>query len=142
MNYSKQIEGYIEKTVLSNGQIACIVFQENKYKNFTDYYVMFAIANKKKDIKNWLSSKHNNIDNKQTGRCGIEGLIWAKNKVIEFEKHIKDRHYTNRNIVISWADKKRKDVYVKAMMKLGYKNDTTRACLFKKVEVNNDKDKL
>ncbi|UVX98790.1 MAG: hypothetical protein [Bacteriophage sp.] len=57
---------------------------------------------------------------KTTGNCGLEGLIWAKNGLLEFEKFIK-KDYLKQRIVISWTDNKRKKVYIHYLKRYGYR---------------------
>ena len=55
-----------------------------------------------------------------TGKCGVEGLIWAKNGLLEFEKFIKKEDLKQR-IVVRWTDSKRKRVYKHYLEKEAYK---------------------
>ena len=54
-----------------------------------------------------------------TGKSGLEGLIWAKGKIKEFEQKIIDRKRPTV-IEIGWLDKKRKEIYRKVFEKMGY----------------------
>lgn len=104
---------------LKNGQTAKISFQETIYVNkFTEYNVCFVISTKKKHMEKVL-------DNPTiTGKAGMEGLIWAKNKILEFEEFIVTKYPKERIIVkVHWADNRRRDVYTKALSKYGYRTE-------------------
>lgn len=72
---------WIEYTKLSNGQSAVICFGKNyrhEIGSGYDYAVAFAIANKKKVLRQWLNSDgYGDLDMTTTGKCGVEGLLWA-----------------------------------------------------------------
>lgn len=55
-----------------------------------------------------------------TGKCGFEGLIWAKNGLTAFEEFIR-KDYLKQRIVVSWLDSRRKRVYTHYLNKEGYK---------------------
>ena len=79
---------WIEYTKLSNGQSAVICFDKNyrhEIGSGYDYAVAFAIANKKKVLRQWLNSDgYGDLDMTTTGKCGVEGLLWAFKMVREF----------------------------------------------------------
>jgi hypothetical protein len=113
--------GYYDNTKLSNGQTAAIFFFDNCDINHNEFSVSFIIANKKKDINGWLHGEKDLMNNQQTGKCGLEGLIWAKKKLLEFEAFINESvFYKNSIMVIYWTNNKRRDVYEKALSKIGY----------------------
>ena len=112
---------YTAMTKLKNGQTAKISFQESCYMDryvghkHTQYNVCFVIATKKKHMESILDNP------KITGKAGLEGLIWAKNKMLEFEKYIIDRYPREKILMkVDWADNRRRDVYTKALAKHGY----------------------
>ena len=80
--------------------------------------VVFAINNKRKRIKSWI--KDEEAMDCSTGKCGVEGLIWAKNGLLEFENFIKKEGLKQR-IIVRWTDSKRKRVYKHYLEKEGYK---------------------
>ena len=76
-------------TKLSNGQFAYIEFSLGKFGNGMYYYdTAFIIADNPKTCRYWLLGKKNEAvkqgKNIQTGRAGLEGLIWAKDVVQYF----------------------------------------------------------
>lgn len=127
---------YSDKIKLKNGQTAWIFFSLYGTDFMDEYAVAFAIGNKRKHIKNWLLSdgcSAVDISNVQTGRAGLEGLIWAKNKILEFENFMGGRY----KICIYGSDKKRERLYRRGLAKYGYQWDSVYKEMFKFV----DKDK-
>lgn len=110
--------GYYKKTKLSNGQTAYIVFEGVELSKCTEWNVLFVVANKRKDALKWIKGEKE-LDT-QTGKCGLEGLVWAKNNLIEFENELSKRKGKNR-MLIQWSDAKRKKVYIKYLKRLGYR---------------------
>lgn len=133
------IHGFYKSKKLSNGQTAMIVFEEQiRTTKKIEYSIIFAISNKKKNIIKWLEGKDDCLSDKSTGKCGIEGLIWAKQQIIDFEKFINERlKYYNQDIILYvwWTDNKRRNVYEKALGKIGYKIAFRYCskCLIKKI---------
>ncbi|AXG97763.1 hypothetical protein [Clostridium botulinum] len=132
MNFIKTSDMYYKYTLLSNKQTAFIGFRDMDYYNFKGFCVIFAIANKKKHIKKWLNEKANPIDCKCTGKSGLEGLIWAKKQVKEFEQLIKEQYpMDNIRIEIAGADNRRFRIYKKAMKDYNYSK--SESILYKKL---------
>jgi len=108
-------EFYYDTHILSNNRKIRIEFnayyEEFKFNPIYYYNVCLAIRHKRKT----------NVFGKQTGKCGLEGLLWAKNKIVEFESFIKDE-YPNIKIKIHvhWSDSKRRKVYERSLSKMGY----------------------
>ena len=69
----------------------------------------FAIANKKKVLRQWLNSDgYGDLDMTTTGKCGVEGLLWAFKMVREFiDKHM----YESDRIIVYGSDARRQKVY-------------------------------
>lgn len=124
--------GYHVFGTLTNGQTIYIGFKDSEYYNCISYFVLVAIANKKKHIRNWLNGEMNPIDLKGTGKCGLEGLFWAKKMIKEFEVFIKEK-YPNEmvKIEIFWADQKRFRVYKRGLP--DYMYSQSGKYLFKKL---------
>lgn len=134
--------GYFAKDQLSNGQSISIFFLEEKTSRNIEFHIALAIANRKKHIREWILGERDLLSFKSTGTCGIEGLIWAKKKLVEFESFITDRHaknlYSNDTkitIVVGSTDAKRKRVYRHGLKKLGYESGyrSSVQCLYKKI---------
>lgn len=112
------------KKLLSNGQ--CAMFFASHYVdeyNFHGYYIAFAIANKFKTIRNWFRCKGNagDLDVTFTGRCGLEGLIWARQCVSDLMMYIDIDHRDDAQIVIGATTNKRFRVYQKYLMSYGFR---------------------
>jgi len=128
--------GYYNTHKMTNGQTASIFFLEDDLKRGLEYSVVFAISAKKKYIKEWLMGKRDILTNESTGKCGVEGLLWAKRQLIEFEEFIKKRNYHNEiTICIYWSDSRRRNVYTHTLGKIGYGVNYRHSskCLSKKV---------
>lgn len=110
--------GYYAKTKFSNGQTGIIVFWKECLNEVIEWNVSFAINNKRKRIKAWLENEES-MDI-ATGKCGLEGLIWAKNSLLAFEDFIKSDFF-NQRIAISWSDNRRKRIYKRYLTKEGYR---------------------
>jgi len=83
----------------------------------------------------WILGEKDVLSDKETGKCGLEGLIWAKKQLIEFEEFIKENKNEDVIISIYWTDNRRRDVYEKALKKNGYEIGYRHSCkcLYKKV---------
>ena len=106
----------IKREQLSNGQIIQIEFQETIYKKKITYNVVLTINNKKKQILQ--TSEH-----VTTGRCGLEGLLWAKKAILDFEKYILEEIKNDKikiYIMVMWADNRRRNTYIRGLKNDGY----------------------
>jgi hypothetical protein len=64
----------------------------------------------------------NNTYLKSMGKDGLKGLIWAKQKIKEFESFIKEKHDNIPTIIYCrWDDNRRRNVYAYGLKDLGYK---------------------
>ena len=94
------------------------------------YNTIFHIYNKKKQ-KNIGA----NLELTQTGKCGLDGLIWAKKMIMEFEKFMNETNYHNEKVavIVGWANNKRRKVYERYLTKVGYniKMIENKKCLIK-----------
>ena len=124
--------GYHVFGTLASGQTIYIGLKDSNYYNCIGYFVLVAIANKKKHIRSWLDGQMNPIDLKSTGKCGLEGLFWAKAAIKEFEIFIKEK-YPNEmvKIEIFWADQRRFHVYRRGLP--DYQYNQGEKCLYKKL---------
>lgn len=111
---------------LSNGQYCMIGFERitNRCGDVEEYNVIFAVADKKKQLRGYFeSSSDNTITLKSTGKCGLEALIWAKEKILEFEEEL--RGYKGQNvtmsIIVTGENQHRFRMYERALSRLGYK---------------------
>lgn len=116
---------YRKRNKLSNGQFCEIEFLEEYIiiDNRINYYVSFAIANKKKELNKWFNGKDSSINCETTGKCGLEGLLWAKNCIKEFEEYIWEIYGGYEGgvyIIVSGEDKRRYRVYERGLRDLGY----------------------
>ena len=126
---------YCTKT-LDSGQMIRVDFFQYEYNTICYYFFALAIANKRKNLKN--------VTGLITGKDGLKGLIFTKEKIIEFEEFIKEEAIyigikTPIKIVIQWDDNRRRNVYERGLKGLGYKYDKTifGKCLSKKFDIIN-----
>lgn len=113
---------YRRRGVLSNGQFIEIFFREmndNPLSKKLIYNAELIISDKNKSA-NW-----GELDGTSSGSSGIEGLLWAKKALLEFEKFlessIKDRpRQKQKSIVIYGSNSKRRRVYNRYLKRLGY----------------------
>lgn len=80
--------GYTARTKFSNRQTGILFLNKEDLNKTVEWNVSFAIANKRKHIQAWLQGDR--VMDNATGTCGLEGLIWAKNGLLEFEEFIKN----------------------------------------------------
>lgn len=111
---------------LSNGQFCMIGFQRDLSEcgDVEEYNVVFAVADKKKQLRGFFeNSKENTITLKSTGKCGIEALKWARDKILEFEEEM--RGYEGDNVTISvmvsGEDARRFRLYERGLKRYGYR---------------------
>lgn len=79
------------------------------------FNIFLAIKHKRKDIYPELE---------QTGKDGLKGLLWARNKVLEFEKFIKEEpRYESSKVILlcRWDDNRRRKIYYYGLKNYGYK---------------------
>lgn len=121
-DYDKEYGYYYKYHTLSSGQTCMIAFVKFEYDRRIDYYVCFAIANKKKQLREWFHEEGSgNLDTETTGKCGMEGLIWAFQQV---EKAISyfhsDRSSKDRFLIVSGSTPRRYRIYKHFLKRLGF----------------------
>lgn len=105
---------YYDTELLPSGQTIRIEFEEDWSKRKYYYNIFLLITNKKKDSDYPFG--------KSTGKDGIEGLLWAKCKIVEFEKFITKEHKGIPIVIYAgWDNSKRRDVYERGLRNIGYK---------------------
>jgi hypothetical protein len=108
---------YSDSCVLPSGNTIKIEFDEIKDDEHRKYYYNIYLVT--------MHKRKSEFDTvlKITGRDGIIGLLWAKQKIVEFENYITDYHKGDGEIVIYcwWEDNRRRKVYEYGLKPLGYK---------------------
>lgn len=101
---------YREK--LDNGQIVHLEFSKYTTLKRTFYFVCLFINKRKKGY----------IENEQTGKCGLSGLIIAKNLLINFINKLKDTKLREEkiSIIIGYTNSRRRDVYERYLKELNF----------------------
>lgn len=124
MEYNYKMRSYKEGVVLPNNQYALIVFQKDDDfgKKYDNYYVTFCISNKRRHAYAYKNGKKNPINGQYTGKT-LHGLLWAKDKLEEFENYLSEKTYrkTKSRIIIQGDDSKRFRAYWKYLRNKGYK---------------------
>ncbi len=106
---------YYSTETLPSGQTIRIEFQEGRSKKIVYFNVFLVIKNKNKSPYPTLE---------QTGKDGLKGLVWARQKLLEFEDFIKaDVRYENSKIILfcRWDDNRRRNAYYRGLKNKGYK---------------------
>lgn len=100
--------------ILPSGQTIKIEFQENESSKVTYFSIYLCIMNKRKCEEQ--SVLH------ITGKDGLMGLLWAKEKIKEFESYVQSYTYAKERIVIycGWDDNRRRNIYYRGLKSLGY----------------------
>lgn len=99
-----------------NNQKACIYFEYIDTKSKHVWYVTADIFTKRKHRNSNLHNK------KSSGKCGLDALIWFKQKIQNFESFMKRVGFTDKPhaIVICWTDSRRRDIYHRGLKNIGY----------------------
>lgn len=119
-NEEDNFDYYYKRKKLSNGQFVQIEFQEAyQPSNFVDFNINLVIHSKKKKLNSDI------VENQNTGHVGLEGLLWAKHQIVEFEDYIKSKKdfFRNERVFLSviWSDNRRRNVYERGLRDLGFK---------------------
>jgi hypothetical protein len=106
--------GYFDTVILPSGQTIRIEFQEDWSRSKYHYNIYLVTSHKRRQA--------DDVRLKQTGKDGLKGLLWAKEKIIEFEEFIKEKHEGIPVIIhCSWDDNRRRNVYERGLKGLGYR---------------------
>lgn len=111
-------EGYIvneyeiSKKIDNQKVVVSFKRDDNDHADITYYSIVLKIINKKKQ-KTYLKS---------TGKCGLKGLLFAKEAIIFFEKYVIEKQYYTKHcfILCFWDDNRRRDIYYRSLKKIGY----------------------
>jgi len=126
--------GYYKTHKLKNNQIIGIYLWKHKFSKSNEYVILLAIANKKKHLRQLILGEKDILTDHETGKCGLEGLLWGKKQIVKFE----ESDYCNDGDYISvyWTDNRRRDVYEYGLRRLGFVMGYRdgKKCLYKKVE--------
>jgi len=111
----RDISSYTKSAKLPKGRTITIEFTEYKHPSkigaIVYYHVYLFIKHKRK----------HEVMLKQTGKCGITGLLWAKEQMIKFGELISEKHPgQTKKIIVNWDDNRRRRVYEKGLLGLGY----------------------
>lgn len=108
-NCTKRKSEYRICEKLSNGQLLNLYFWRIKSTevNFFIWKVGLCICNNRRSANQWISKAKSKLNNKQTGKCGLEGLAKACHYIVEFRSNLP----MNAEIQFKWTNDKRKRAY-------------------------------
>lgn len=111
---------------LPSGQSIKLEIECEEFLNSYRSYIYLSISHKRKNIDNTFLQLN--------GKDGISSLLWAKQKILDFENVNKLK---KKNImIINWDDNRRRDVYYRGLKNVGYKYGYIDGykCLYKLLE--------
>ena len=109
----------------SKGQVLKMNFTREDYTNSTHWYVSF-----------WVNKRGKGYQLlQQTGKDGINSLIWAKNCVKDFIQYRSNFKLCPQYIIIHWDGGRRRDIYQWGLKSLGFTLGKVYLCkcLYKKI---------
>lgn len=125
----------IEKKI--GTQTVRVEFQEfpNENHKVIFWNICLVCFNKRKNIDRYLA------DVTSTGKCGVKGLLFAKQAIVDFENNVISEYQAEYNdvghiIYCTWLDNQRRRVYERGLKSLGYDYGMIdgRKALMKKVD--------
>lgn len=99
---------------LDNGQVVQVTIRSESYMDSIFYYIVLYINKRGGGYK----------EGYQTGTCGIEGLLWAKEILRDFIETLKKIPDRKHAIHVFWDDNRRRDVYIRGLKDLGFEVKT------------------
>jgi hypothetical protein len=112
--YGGRYKVYYDTMMLPSGQTIKIEFTEEEGKNNWYYSIYLVTMHKRKAEKD--TQLHT------TGKDGLTGLLWARQRIIEFENTIKEMHHHKPSIMFcSWDDNRRRNAYYFGLKEYGYR---------------------
>lgn len=102
---------------LANGKTAMVAMQRDETVNTAMPYFYVALAIVKKRKQTYTSDV---FDNRITGDGSLEGLLFAKQALIDFEERFSLPQFT---IAVAGSDGRRQRVYERYLTRLGYRKE-------------------
>ncbi|WP_214780799.1 hypothetical protein [Exiguobacterium sp. s22] len=102
---------------LANGKTALVAMQRDETVNAAMPYFYVALAIVKKRKQTYSSDV---FDNRITGDGGLEGLLFAKQALIDFEGRFSLPHFA---IAVAGSDGRRQRAYERYLTRLGYRKE-------------------
>lgn len=121
---------YFAYDILPSGQTVKIEFEEDSTGDKYYYNVHFVTMDKRKNSGE--TTLH------VTGKDGLLGLLWAKQKIIEFEQFIISKAKCRRAVILcQWDDNRRRNAYYRGLKGIGYDFGFVfgRKALLKQIEI-------
>lgn len=103
--------------ILSNGQHFNLYFFKNKkecLEKVTVWGIGFCISKTRRESNDWFKGNLK-LNNRQTGKCGLEGLKLALQYICQFVGELGEYE----ELQVGWADEKRKRAY-KFLLRYGF----------------------
>lgn len=106
---------YYDSKKLKSGKTIKIEFTEEVFDNVVEYSIWLTTSRKRKNLDNQYLTTNN--------KDGLQGLLWAKQKIGEFEKYLQyERIFKDKKrfIIVEWDDNRRRNVYYRGLKGLGF----------------------
>ena len=110
-------ENWYTRKKLTNGKTALVAMQRDDTVNSAMPYFYVALAIVKKRKHTYSSDV---FDNRITGDGGLEGLVFAKQALLDFEERFTLRQFA---IAVGGSDGRRQRVYERYLTRLGYRKE-------------------
>ena len=111
-------EVYLDYTIKKkiDGQTVKLYFESSFNRTYSQCYwnVVLSIYNKR------TQEDKNHSECKTTGKS-LKGLLFAKKAITEFESFIQNEIPCKHTICIQWTNGRRRDVYTRSLVRMGYK---------------------
>lgn len=108
---------FSDSTILPSGQTAYIQISLDSASKVNYCPIYFVIYHKRRQE---LAT-----ENHITGKDGVLGLFWAKEKIIEFEQFVQERvgfdDHKKHVLYCTWTDNRRRNAYTRGLIPLGFK---------------------
>lgn len=112
---STQREDFRYMSILPSGQTIKIEFMDCSTRKQRIYSIYLVIMDKRKSEAN--------THLRYTGKDGVLGLFWARDRINEFEEYLKQEFTDKRPTVIctTWDNNTRRDIYYRGLKNMGYR---------------------
>lgn len=110
-----QREDFRYMSVLPSGQTIKIEFQDCSTRKQRIYSIYLVIMDKRKSEAN--------THLRYTGKDGVLGLFWARDRIKDFEAFLTQEFTDKRPTIIctTWVNNTRRDIYYRGLKNMGYR---------------------
>lgn len=100
-----------EYATMSNGQVAAMFL----YQEGDVLFPSFVVASSKTQATKWAGREDSQLNNRSTGECGMEAMLWGKGLLVRVMAEMCEGMY----LMVWGSDKKRHRAY-RALCKIGF----------------------